>query len=55
MGKHYYLQEVLEECKCIVKEKRISKFFNDELEISSDKSDYYDDFYEEASDTISNA
>ena len=42
MGKNYYQQVVLEECKYIVKEKKISKFITDELEISSDESDYYD-------------
>ena len=42
MGKNYYQQVVLEECKYIVKEKKISKFITNELEISSDESDYYD-------------
>ena len=42
MGKNYYQQVLLEECKYIVKEKKISKFITDELEISSDESDYYD-------------
>ena len=29
----------LEECKCVVKEKRTSKFITDDIEISSDDSD----------------
>ena len=36
MGKNYYPQIFLEECKqYVVKENKISKFINDELEISS--------------------
>ena len=36
MGKNYYPQIFLEECKqYVVKENKISKFINDELEICS--------------------
>ena len=36
MGKNHYPQIFLEECKqYVVKENKISKFINDELEISS--------------------
>ena len=36
MGQHYYSQVLLEEFKYVVKEKKMTKFINDELEISSD-------------------
>ena len=39
MGKEYDLQVILEECKCTVKEKKISTFINDELKIYSNKLD----------------
>ena len=35
-GKNYYPQVFLEECKYIVKEKKIPKYIIDDLEISSD-------------------
>ena len=35
MGKNYYPQIFLEEYQYVVKENKISKFINDELEISS--------------------
>ena len=35
-GKNYYPQVVLEECKYVVKEKKISEYITDEIEISSD-------------------
>ena len=35
-GNNYYLQVFLEECKYIVKEKNISKYFIDDIEISPD-------------------
>ena len=38
IGKYYYPQVLLEECKHIVKEKRISNYIGDELELSSDDS-----------------
>ena len=38
MGKNYYPQVVLEECKYVVKENKMTKFINDELEISSHDS-----------------
>ena len=38
MGKNYYPQAFLEECKYVVKNK-MTKFINDELEVSSDDSD----------------
>ena len=37
--KDYYPQVFLEECKCIVKEKKKSKFITDNVETSSDDSD----------------
>ena len=36
MGKHYYLQIFIKECKYVVKEYKMSKFINDELQISCD-------------------
>ena len=36
-GKNYYPQVVFEECKCIVKEKKMPKDITNDLEISSDK------------------
>ena len=35
----YYPQVFLEECKYIIKEKKKHRYFKEELEISSDKSD----------------
>ena len=35
-SKSYCPQVVLEECKCVVKEKKISKYIIDDIEISSD-------------------
>ena len=43
MGKNYYPQVFSEECKYVVKENKMSKFINDQFEISFDKSDYSDD------------
>ena len=43
MGKNYYPQVFLDEYKYTVKEKKISQYINDDLEISSDDS------YKEAS------
>ena len=37
--KDYYLQVFFEECKYITKEKKMSKFITDDIEISSDYSD----------------
>ena len=37
--KNYYPQVFLEECKYVVKEKKKSKFINDNINISSDDSD----------------
>ena len=34
----YYLQVLLEECKYIVKEKKINQYINDDLQISSNDS-----------------
>ena len=39
LSKNYYPEVFLEECKYIVKEKRISHYISDELEISSDDSE----------------
>ena len=30
-GKSYYLQGISEECKCILKEKKISKYISDDI------------------------
>ena len=35
-GKNYYPQVFLEECKYVVKEKKIPKYITDDIEISSD-------------------
>ena len=35
-GKNYYPQVLLEECKCVVKEKKIRKYIIDNIKISSD-------------------
>ena len=35
-GKNYYLQVFLEECKYVVKEKKIPKYIIDDIEISFD-------------------
>ena len=43
MGKNYYLQVFLEDCKYVVKENKMTKFINYELEISSDDSDEVSD------------
>ena len=40
--KNYYPQVFLEECKYVVKEKKMSKFITDNKEISSDDSDIED-------------
>ena len=37
--KSYYPQVLLEECKYIVKERKVKIYINDDLEISSDGSD----------------
>ena len=39
MGKKYYPPVFLEECKYIVKEKRATKYINEDLEISSDSNE----------------
>ena len=44
MSKNYYPVLFLEECNCILKEKKVSRFINDNLEI------YFDDSDEETSD-----
>ena len=38
IGKDYYLQVFLEECKYIVNERKMSKSIDDNSEISSDES-----------------
>ena len=43
MVKNYYPQAFPEEWKYIAKERKISKFINDELEHFSNESDYSDD------------
>lgn len=39
ISKNCYSQVFLEECKYTVKEKNMSNFINDELDMSSDESD----------------
>ena len=36
-GKHYYLQVFLEECKYVLKEKKVSKYIIENIEISSNE------------------
>ena len=38
-GKNYYPQVFLEECKYVVKEKKMPEYITDDIEISSDDSD----------------
>ena len=38
-GKNYYPQVFLEECKYIIKEKKMPEYITDKIEISSDDSD----------------
>ena len=47
-GKNYYPQVFLEECKYVVKEKKIPKYIIDDIEISSDSDEANSD--EENSD-----
>ena len=37
MGKNYYPQVILEECKRILKEKEVTRHITENLEISSDE------------------
>ena len=39
IGKNYYSQVFLEECKYIIKDKKINKYISNNLEISFDDSD----------------
>ena len=36
MGKNYYLQVFVKECKYTVKEKELTRYINEDLEISDD-------------------
>ena len=38
--KNYYHQVFLKECKYVVKEEKMSKFNTDDMEVSSDDSDW---------------
>ena len=38
-GKNYYPQAILEECKYVVKEKKMPEYITDNIEIFSDDSD----------------
>ena len=38
-GKNYYPQAILEECKYVVKEKKMPEYNTDDIEIFSDDSD----------------
>ena len=50
-GNDYYLQIFLEECKCIVKEKKMSKHIIDNTEISDEGNSVEESFGEENSKT----
>ena len=52
-GKNYYPQVFLEECKCVVKEKKIPKYIIDDIEVSSDSD--REDFDEENSNKENSA
>ena len=39
IGKDYYPQVFFNECKYVVKEKKMSKFITDDIKVSSDDSD----------------
>ena len=39
IGNNYYLQVFLEECKYIAKEKKMTKYITDAIEISSDSEE----------------
>ena len=43
MGTKYYPQVFSEECKYIVKEKKVTRYITEDLEISSDESDESDE------------
>ena len=51
VGKKYYLQVFLEECKCVRRKNKLVNYINDDIEITS--SDENDEFYSE-SDSDSN-
>ena len=38
-GKNYYPREFLEECKYVIKEKKMPKYITKGIELSSDESD----------------
>ena len=38
-GKNYYPQAILEECKYVVKEKKMPEYITDDIKIFSDDSD----------------
>ena len=52
-GKNYYPQVFLEECKYVVKEKKIPKYIIDDIEVSSDSD--REDFDEENSNKENSA
>ena len=39
MGKNYYSQVALEECKCVAKEKEVPRHITEDLEISSNSDE----------------
>ena len=51
VGKKYYPQVFLEECKYVKRKNKIVNYINDDIDITS--SDEYDEFYSE-SDSDSN-
>ena len=57
MSKNYYPVLFLEECNCILKEKKVSRFISDNLEIYFDDDEETSDKTEEScneSDEVSN-
>ena len=53
--KNYYPQVFLEECKYVVKEKKMTEYVNDEIEFSYDDSDREDSDKENSDEEYSDA
>ena len=53
-GKIYYPQVFLEECKYVVKEKKIPEYITEDIELSSDGSDRQDSNEENSDEENSN-
>ena len=43
MGKSYYSQVLLKECKYIVKEKKVTRIITEDLQISGDSGENYEE------------